>query len=129
MWSSLKNYSDAALLFVRVALGILLLSLHAWPRLVGAFAIWGHHSHHSFWSGVWSTVFAVVETLACILLILGRWARPACLVLGIFVALALPGGLWHGVAAHSDRELDLILLLLYATLFFVGPGRFSFDKS
>jgi putative oxidoreductase len=130
MWSSLKNYSDAALLFVRVALGALILSLHAWPRLVAAFGIWGHRwPHPHFWHGAWSTTFAVAETLASLLLILGRWTRPACLLLAIFVALAMPGGVWHGVAAHSDRELDFILLLLYSTLFFVGPGRFSLDKA
>ena len=65
MWSSLKNYSDAAILFARVVLGILLL-LHFWPGLRDAVLLWGHHGH-SFWKSLFDAAVAGVETAAAIL--------------------------------------------------------------
>ena len=128
MWSSLKNYSDAALLFVRGALGLLFLTLHAWPKLVSAVDVWGHHSgHRSFWASLWFTIFAFAETLASLLLIFGKWARCASLFWAIVVALYATNGLHSLNFTVHERDIELVLLLV--VLFFVGPGKFSFDKS
>ncbi len=128
MWSSLKNYTDSALLFVRGALGLLFLTLHAWPNLVKAFDGWGHHGgHHSFWGAVWFTTFAIAETLASLLLIFGKWTRCAALFWAIVVTLFATNG-FHSLN-FSVHERDIELLLLLVVLFFVGPGKFSFDKS
>ncbi len=127
MWSSLKNYTDAVLLIVRAILGMLLLSFHAWPRLLEAFAIWIHHgSHHGFWSALWLTAKAVADTLASILMILGLWTRPAALLWGFFVVMAAVGEA-HASLAHAEKTIELGLLLV--VLIFAGPGKYSLDKA
>ncbi len=126
MWSSLKNYTDPALLFARVVLGLLLLCFHAWPRLAATIPLW--HHHHSFWGALLITVIAVAETAASIFLILGLWARIGCLVFIILVGqLVFHELVGRGSIAHAESNIELFLLLI--VLFFAGPGRFSFDKA
>ncbi len=128
MWSALKNYTDAALLFIRAALGSMLLCFHAWPLLLSAFSLWSHHgAHHSFWSNLWMTLIALGETLASLLLIIGLWTRPAALLIGALVARVALSDFHSGGVARAELHLDLLFLLVI--FFFVGPGRFSCDKA
>jgi len=128
MWSSLKNYSDPALLFARVVLGLLVLCFTAWPKLQEAMALWSHHGHHPFWMSLLYTALALAETLGAIFLIIGFWTRPSALLFAIIVALPLFRELQgHGGIAGARHFIEL--LLLFIIFFFVGPGRFSFDKA
>lgn len=128
MWSSLKNYSDPALLVTRVVLGIILLCFAAWPPLRDAVEMWRHHGHHSFWNLFLVTLLAVALTLSAIFIIIGFWTRPSVLLFGIFAAIHVYHGL-VGRAGFAGTRHEIELLLLLIVFFFVGPGRFSFDKA
>ena len=130
MWSNLKNYSDGALLVVRVALASLIIYLNGWPKLAGGAKAWAAFSVRELlidmWPAVWGFIAAMGQTVGCFLIILGLFFRPSVLLLVIISALVAfvdyqAKGL--GSAAHA-----LQLMLFFAVLFFVGPGRFSIDK-
>ncbi len=128
MWSSLKNYSDAALLLIRVSLAILLLRCHILARVMAAFGLWSHHGKHfSTMGAIWATSEALLQVLACLLLILGLWTRPAALLLTVFAGMAAAAEFHaHGLFA-AEAALRLCLLLI--AFFFIGAGRFSLDKN
>ncbi len=130
MWSSLKNYSDGALLVCRAGLGILLLCLHGWPILAGGLSGWRSHGIATLRLGVlptfWGFLVGLLVALACVLLIVGLFFRPAVLLLLCVAAFAV----LEGFTGAWLRSLDgLVLALFFLCLLFVGPGRFSFDKS
>ena len=129
MWSSLKNYSDGATLAVRVVLGLLFLDLHAWPSLRLALdAVLHPGKHHGIAAFVIHPIFSIAEALACILIIIGLWTRPAALLLGLVVLFFSTNGL-HSFDLHHVGEREIALLLLFVMLFFGGAGKYSFDKT
>lgn len=133
MWKNLSNYRDAALLFLRVTLGAEYIYVHGWPKLSGGLAKWkatgaamkylGIH----FWPGFWGFMAAFSESIGVVLLILGLFFRPSCLLLVITMIVAATfdyhtkGGL--GGASHA-----LELCLVFITLIFLGPGKYSVDQ-
>lgn len=131
MWSNLKNYSDGALLFVRVALATIVIWVNGWPKLAGGAAAWKSFAVRemglTLWPAVWGFIAAMGQTVGCVLLILGLFFRPSALLLVLIMGVVAfvdyqAKGL--GSATHA-LELTLFFLLLL----FVGPGRFSVDKS
>jgi len=130
MWSALKNHSDAALLFVRVTLGFLIIWLHGWPKLAGGISAWRRYAvnelHVSAWPSFWGFIATFAQTAGCVLLILGLFFRPSALLLVIFMALVALADYTSGGLARSAHALELGLF--FFCLLFVGPGKFSFDK-
>jgi putative oxidoreductase len=130
MWSSLKNYSDGALLFVRVALGGLILWIHGWPKLAGGMASWKAYAarelHITLWPAFWGFLATFAETAGCTLLILGLLFRPSCLLLLLIMAVATVADYTSGGLRPAAHAMEMALFFL--ALLFVGPGRFSFDK-
>jgi putative oxidoreductase len=132
MWAVLKNYTDAALLFLRITLGGFFIYVHGWPKLAGGLAKWKavggamKHVGVSFAPGFWGFMAASAESLGCLLLMVGFCFRPSCLMLVITMLVAsitdyAGGGLFK--ASHAI-EVGLV----FFALMFIGPGRFSVDK-
>lgn len=132
MWGTLKNYTDAALFFLRLTLGGFFIYVHGWPKLAGGIERWEKvgaamkHVGVSFAPGFWGFMAASAETLGCLLLMIGFCFRPSCLMLFItmFVASVVDyksGGLFK--ASHAI-EVGLV----FFALMFIGPGKFSVDK-
>jgi putative oxidoreductase len=134
MWSVLKNYTDAALLFLRLTLGGFFIYVHGWPKLAGGITRWKavgaamKHVGVTFAPAFWGFMAASAESLGCLLLMIGFCFRPSCLMLVITMTVAAitdyhgkPGGLLG--ASHATE-----MALVFFTLMFVGPGRFSVDK-
>jgi uncharacterized membrane protein YphA (DoxX/SURF4 family) len=89
------------------------------------------------------------ELICGILLVLGLWARPAALVLGMLIAtfivalikvLQLPGPIECGcfgkfeipcgkIVGPCHVARNCVLLLLTSLVLFAGPGRFSIDSA
>lgn len=130
MWSALKNYSDAVLLFVRVILGAIILFLHGWPKLAGGAPAWRGYAikelHVSLWPEFWGFLATFAQTAGCTLIILGLLFRPSALLLAIIMALAAFADYTHGGFASAAHATELWLFFLL--FLFIGPGRFSFDK-
>lgn len=130
MWSALKNYSDAALLVIRVILGWLILWLHGWPKLAGGIGAWrrfaNHELHISTWPGFWGFLATFAETAGCTMLILGLLFRPSALLLLLITGLVAAAD--YQANGFRGSESALIVCLFFFCLLFVGPGKYSFDK-
>lgn len=138
MWSALKNYTDAALLFLRVTLGSFFIYAHGWPLLAGGLGTWRrlglamHHVGISLAPPFWGFLAACSESLGCLLIVIGLAFRPSCLMLFLTLTIAAIAdyAVAHGgthesftSAAHATE-----LALVFFALIFIGPGKFSFDR-
>ncbi|HYR59170.1 MAG TPA: DoxX family protein [Chthoniobacteraceae bacterium] len=133
MWKNLSNFSDVALLFLRLALGSLIIWIHGWPKLAGGLAKWKaiggamKHVGITFWPAFWGFMCAFSESIGMGLIVLGLLFRPSCAMLVITMAVATVSELrmhhgWNG-ASHP-----LELALVFFALMFVGPGKYSVDR-
>jgi len=126
------NYVHTGLLIIRIGLGVMFI-YHGLPKLMGGEKTWAHlgtatkYFGVEFWPIMWGFLSAVVETFGGFLLILGLVFRPVCLLLvvNLVVAAALNFGNGEGIdgAAHAMEDA-----IVFAGLFFTGPGRYSVDK-
>jgi len=126
------NYVHIGLLIIRVGLGVMFI-YHGLPKLMGGEKTWellGGATKYvgvEFWPVMWGFLSAVVETFGGFLLVLGLVFRPVCLLLvvNLAVAVALNFGKGEGMdgAAHAIEDA-----VVFAGLFFTGPGRYSVDK-
>lgn len=131
----MRRLEDCGLLFLRIAIGCMLLGVHGWARLVKAFS-------YLFLGQPWTfialvqrmgfpmpTVFAVASALAesvgAVLLILGLGTRWAAAVIGINLAVAV--GL--ELSKHSAAiELPTVYLIAIVTIGIAGAGKYSLDN-
>ncbi|MFK3771511.1 DoxX family protein [Pseudomonas sp. NPDC089406] len=112
------------LLFMRTAAAVLLLLIHGLPKLLN----WStelQHIEDPFGLGATLTLSLAVfaEVLCPILLILGVFARLACLPVLAVLLVAL-------VVVHPDWSLEQgqfawLLLVLFGGLALTGPGAWS----
>ncbi len=135
MWSKLSNYRDAALLFLRLALGGFFIYVHGWPKLAGGLTRWKEvggamkHIGLDFWPGFWGFMAAFSESIGCALLVIGFCFRPACLLLTITMTVAAVMKFTTAkenalLAAAHPTELAIV----FFALLFIGPGKYSVDK-
>jgi len=133
--TSLTKFRDWGLLFLRVSLGAFYIFAHGWHKLAGGIHQWREVGLAVHYVGIhfappafWGLMAALSETLGCLLFILGFLFRPACLLLLItlVVASAMQLGKGQGweTASHAIE-----LAILFFSLLFIGPGKYSIDKS
>ncbi len=133
MWSALNNFRNGALLFLRVAMGGFYIWLHGWSRLAGGIATWKKlglpmkQIGITFFPEFWGFMVAFASTVAVILVILGFAFRPACLLILVTLGIAIVIGIESSGIAKTSHLIELAILV--ASLIFIGPGRYSFDKS
>jgi putative oxidoreductase len=130
----LGKYRDAGLLFMRLGLGVAFI-IHGLPKLTGGPKVWagvgaamGNIGIHR-WPEVWGFLASVTEGIGGVLLILGAFYRPVCLLLAFTMTLAT-------LQLSSDAKTrnfntyshPLKMAVVFLGLAFVGPGRLSVDK-
>lgn len=128
----LAKYRETGLLLIRVSLGLLFI-LYTAPPLIGGPSGWAHfgagarhlglHSHFQLW-GFFGSLFGC---LGGVLMIFGLFFRIGVLlvlVLAIGHAIALEKGAGFRVALPS---IEMCFVL--AGILFVGPGKYSVDKT
>ena len=133
MWSFLSRNRDAGLLVLRLGLAVVFIWAHGWPKLAGGSEKWTklggamQHVGIHFWPVVWGFLAALAETLGAFLVGIGLFFRPACLMLAITMTIAAISessgkGTWRD-AAHAI-EVGIVFL----SLMFIGPGKYSVDR-
>lgn len=131
MWSGLKNYTDIALLIVRVWLGVVVIWLFGWPKLKIGLRAWQQYAVNeldvAYLAGMWGFIATLSETIGCALIVLGLFFRPAVLLILLMCAWACGVDFFNGNISASNTE-RLMLTLIFGLLLFAGPGRFSLDK-
>jgi putative oxidoreductase len=128
----LAKYSDFGLLLLRVSIGILFV-LYTAPALMGGPSAWAHfgagarnwgiHSHFQ----IWGFLGALLGCVGGVLIIVGLFFRVGVLLL-LVLAIGHAIGLMHGSGfriALPSIEMCFVL----AGILFVGPGKYSVDKT
>ncbi|GEO03979.1 hypothetical protein AAE02nite_16430 [Adhaeribacter aerolatus] len=130
----------AALYYPHFHQGVLLLRLgigisfmcHGWPKLAagpelweplgGAMGIWGIHFAPVFWGFIGS----LAEFAGGLLLALGLFFRPTCILLVIQMIVATSSHVSQG-QSFSEYSHALEMAILFFCWLFIGPGKYSLD--
>jgi putative oxidoreductase len=128
----LAKYADFGLLVLRVSVGILFI-LYTAPALMGGPSAWAHfgagarnwgiHSHLQ----IWGFVGALLGCIGGILVILGLSFRPGILAL-LVLAVGHAIGVQHGSGFRTALP-SIEMCFVLAGILFVGPGKYSVDKT
>ncbi len=128
----LAKYADFGLLLLRVSIGVLFI-LYTAPALMGGPSAWAHfgagahnlgiHSHFQ----VWGIVAALLGCIGAVLVIFGLFFRPGILVL-LVLAIAHAIGVKHGSGFRTALP-SIEMCFVLAGVLFVGPGKYSVDKT
>ena len=133
MWSSLGKYRDAALLCLRVGLGLFFIYAHGWPKLAGGISAWkkyGQAMKHvgiGAWPEFWGFMAAFSETFGAALIVIGFCFRPAALLLLITMCVASIMESRTGNIVGASHPIEMAIV--FFALLFIGPGKYSVDKS
>ena len=129
----LGRYTNLGLLLMRVGIGAMMI-VHGYPKLLGGPEKWTKLgvSMENLNIHVYPTFFgfmaAAAEALGGLLLILGLAFRPAAFLLLFTMVVAAVShfakGDEIGKASHAIE-----LAFVFLGFFFIGPGRYSVDKS
>jgi len=128
---------DLGLLILRVGIGLMFIC-HGIPKLLGGPADWERVAQFAlpFLSAGYVAMafgFAAMaaELAGGLLLAVGKYHRIACLALAVTMAVAFSTKL-EGISGFNDFAAKagwpLELLIVFAALFFTGPGRYVLDK-
>lgn len=128
----LAKYREAGLLLIRVSIGLLFI-LYTAPTLIGGPKAWahfgagaGHFGLHSHFQ-IWGFLGSLLGSLGGVLMIFGLFFR-----IGVLLVLVLAIG--HAIAVYKGTGFRVALpsiemCLLLAGLLFIGPGKYSVDKT
>jgi putative oxidoreductase len=117
---------DAALLILRLGVGILMLT-HGYPKLLILFGSEEINFADPFGLGpaVTLSLAVIAEFLCSILVILGLGTRLA--VLPLIATMATAFFLIHAADSFPNKELPAIYLLIYIVLLITGAGKYALD--
>jgi putative oxidoreductase len=128
----LAKYADFGLLLLRVSVGVLFI-LYTAPWLMGGPSAWAHfgagarnwgiHSHFQ----IWGFVAALLGCMGGVLVILGLFFRPGVLLL-LILAIGHAIGVKHGTGFRNALP-SIEMCFVLASILFVGPGKYSVDKT
>lgn len=135
----LTKYREGGLLLLRAGIGVMFI-FHGWPKLIGGPEKWTGLGKAIQSIGLYFgdridwlyTVFgflaAFAEAGGGLLMILGLFFRPSMMLLAstMFVAFMMHFTKGDDFGAWS-RPLEMCIL--FVALIFIGPGKFSIDKS
>ena len=128
----LAKYRDAGLLIMRCGLGIAFL-LHGLPKLTGGPKMWTglggamKNLGIDFFPVVWGFLAAASEGIGGLLLVIGFFYRPTCLLL-CFTMIVATLKHYSDNDNFSTMSHAFELAFVFLGLAFIGPGRFSIDK-
>ena len=127
------KYREGGLLLFRASLGLILIIMIA-PVLWGGESSWARfgsvmrhvdiHGHYTFWG----FVGAVLGCIGGVLMILGLFFRVGVL-LALIVTVVHLVALWDTTGHLFARLPALEMAILLLCLLFIGPGKYSVDKS
>lgn len=132
-WTSLHKFKDFGLLILRAGVG-LSMAAHGWPKLAGGEAKWEKLGRTMEVIGIdfapvfWGLMAGLAEFIGGLLVAIGLFTRPAAALVCFTMLIAV---LMHVDAGHTYTKTShsLELFFVYFGLIFVGPGKYSLDKT
>ncbi len=131
IWNALEKHRDIGLLIMRVGLGLGFLFYHGWGKLVGGPERWTSVGGAmkrigiDFFPAFWGFMAAITESLGGLLLALGLFTRPVCLLLGFTMLMA---SIQHYASGRGNPGNAIKFLFVSVGLFIIGPGKYSLDE-
>ena len=129
----LAKYREAGLLLMRVGLGVLFIVLTGpvllsgpsrWANFGSAISNVGLSSNYQFWGFLGALAGCVGATL----MIFGLFFRPGVL-LGLAITLVHTIGAFDDGGTVRGNLAAIELCIVLVGLLFVGPGKYSVDKT
>lgn len=130
--SNLGKYRNTGLLILRVGIGLMFI-LHGYPKLFAGPERWEavggamRHVGVDFFPAAWGFLAGVAETFGGFLLIVGLAFRPVCLALAFTMVIAATRHIAVGDGI-SGASHAIEAGILFLSLIFIGPGKYSVDK-
>jgi putative oxidoreductase len=133
LFTKLGKYNNTALLLLRIGIGIMMM-MHGYPKLAGGMEKWeklgtsidviGIH-----WApALWGFLAAITESVGGLFMLLGLFFRPTMFILLFTMCIATAKHLTGGDTV-MDASHAIELAVLFLSLFIIGPGKYSIDKS
>jgi putative oxidoreductase len=128
-----RGKMDVGLLILRLGIGATLL-YHGVSKLVEGPEKWEHMGQALGTFGItvvptlWGILACAAECLGGLALIVGLLFRPFCVILLGVMAVAAAIHLGQGEPLYKASHA-LRMAVVYLSLLFIGPGRFSLRKS
>jgi putative oxidoreductase len=128
----LNKYRDIGLLVLRVGIGGMFI-FHGAPKIIAGPEKWGQLGMAMGTFGIhflpvfWGFMASFAEFIGGILIILGLFFRPACMLLTINMTVATSFHLNRGdglLGASHAIEAGILFL----SLVLIGPGKYSLDE-
>jgi putative oxidoreductase len=134
VWRFLSQYHDLGLLLLRAGLGVMMIC-HGWPKLVAGPAGWeklGEAMSHlgiTFLPMAWGFLAVVTETVGGAMFALGLFFRPAALLLAVTMSVATVMRFRVSGGEFLEWAWPAEMGIVFLAMLFVGPGRWSADRT
>ena len=133
IFDSLSKYRNTGLLILRVGIGAMMM-VHGFPKLAGGTEMWTGVGKSMGLIGIdflpifWGFMAAATETIGGFLLILGLFFRPANMLLVFTMIIAALVHLSDPKQGLKEASHAIELGIIFFSLIFIGPGKYSIDK-
>ncbi|MGV3541531.1 MAG: DoxX family protein [Rufibacter sp.] len=130
---NLYRYQEEGLLLLRIGIGVMFI-LHGWPKITGGPEKWeqvGGSMENlgiTFAPTFFGFMAACADAVGGFLLLLGLFFRPITLLLFITMEVATIKHITAG-DGFGGYSRALEAAILFISLFFIGPGRYSLDQA
>ena len=128
--SSLDRYRDTGLLILRIGVGLYIATMHGWGKITGGPETWTQLGGTAeligigFLPALWGFLSAVAEFVGGLLVVLGLLFRPGLILLVLNMTMAAT---MHIMTGNGNPELAIVYGIVFFSLIFIGPGRYSLD--
>ncbi len=132
IFESLGKYRNTGLLILRVGLGVMMM-VHGLPKIMGGPEGWTQLGgsmkvvHLDFLPIFWGFMAAASEGIGGFLLLLGLFFRPVNILLVITMVVAALVHFAKGDGLDGASHA-IELAIVFFSLIFIGPGKYSIDK-
>ncbi|MFN0255017.1 DoxX family protein [Pedobacter ureilyticus] len=132
IFDTLGKYRNTGLLILRVGLGAMMM-VHGLPKIMGGPEMWTGLGGSmkvigiNFLPTFWGLMAALAEGMGGFLLLLGLFFRPVNMLLAftMMIAALVHLGKGEGIMGASHAiEVGIV----FFSLIFIGPGKYSVDK-
>ncbi len=132
MNNSMSKFSDLGILILRIGVGLIFVFVYGLGKITGGPELWeklgGSMSNLgiNFAPEFWGFMSAFTEFFVPMFVIVGLLYRPATLLLTFNMIVAVTS-LFMRLDPWNKIAYPLLLVILFLSMFFIGPGRYSID--